>query len=364
MKVLPLHTSIPDKVVQQAATVLNNGGMVVYPTETCYGIGVDATNTEAVNKLLVYKGGREGKAISVAVSDRIMASKYVSINEMAEHIYAQFLPGPVTVVSTSLGTVAEGLVSDRKTLGIRIPDKPMALQLIQALGKPITATSANTSGKKTPYSLDDLKKYTSDKKLAMIDLFLDDGLLPHHPPSTVVDTTLNEISILRQGEIHLTKQTKNQKVSHAESETQDIAADLTRQYLKTAQQKPLVMALQGELGAGKTQFAKGVAKALGIGGNVPSPTYTIVREYSISSPEHNNMMYHIDTWRLHEGKELWELGLTEMVCPGNVVVIEWLQKVKPLVEKLENMALVVWIEIEQTSEATRTIRWWNRSYES
>src|SRR5690606_11617665 len=108
-------------------------------------------------------------------------------------------PGPITVVSKDKGKVASQLVSDMGTLGVRIPDYRLAIELVKAFDSPITATSANTSGKKSPYSFDDWIRYTTKNKQEMVDLFLDAGQLPYRAPSTVVDTTLNEPRVLRQG---------------------------------------------------------------------------------------------------------------------------------------------------------------------
>jgi tRNA threonylcarbamoyl adenosine modification protein (Sua5/YciO/YrdC/YwlC family)/tRNA threonylcarbamoyl adenosine modification protein YjeE len=297
------------------------------------------------------------------VSDKKMAEKYVFINEMAEHVYDQFLPGPVTVVSKSRGKVAKRLESVRQTLGVRVPDHPLPRQLAQSLGKPITATSANTSGQKPPYSLRGWRKYTSGKKQAMVDLFIDAGELPERQPSTVVDTTLNELAVVRAGAIELSGEMRNEVRSMSESQTQELGERLMRRVKNELKVKPVILALQGELGAGKTQFAKGVAKALGIAENVVSPTYNIVKEYlipvtpGVKQPQTPGVLYHIDTWRLHEGQELLDLGFEGMLSPGNVVVVEWLEKVRPLLETARKKAKVVWVTLEQVDETIRLIKY-------
>lgn len=360
MKIIPFKKPTNTEI-GEAVKVLKNGGMIIFPTETCYGIGVDATNETAVKKLLAYKGGRENKAISVAMADRMMAEEYVEINEMAENLYTTLLPGPVTVVSKGKHGVAKGLESETGTLGIRIPAYPPILKLIKFFGKPITATSANTSGMKPPYSLTDWQKYTSIKKQQMVNLFLDASTLPHHPPSTLIDTTLNELTILRQGEITI-PQAHNLFVSSSDQETQILGEEIMSSLVELLAFRPIIIALQGELGAGKTQMAKGVARALGIREMVNSPTYTIVREYPYKllypGSYLTGIIYHMDTWRLHEGSELWDLGFEDMLKPGNVIVIEWLQKMKEELKMLAKKATIVWVDIEQVSECERKIRWW------
>ncbi len=344
--------------IKRAVFILKNGGLIIYPTETCYGLGADATNNEAVKKVLEFKGQRGGKPISVAVCDRKMAEKYVAINETADNFYQKFLPGPLTVVSKSRGKVVKWLEAGKGTLGIRIPDYSLTLAIVKGFGRPITSTSANTSGKKTPYCLDDVLKYTTEKRLGLVDLFLDAGRLPYNPPSTVVDTTLNELKILRQGEIRIKATPENTFVSESEKQTKEIAAKILNLFNHSTTQ-PLIFALQGELGAGKTQFVKGLALALGIKDNIVSPTFTIVREYPYlrRTVLRKLMFYHLDTWRLEKGEELLVLGLEKMLKPGNIIAIEWLQKIKSVLERFakSKKAKIVWVNIKYVSETKREI---------
>lgn len=134
--------------VKSAVEVLASGGLVIYPTETIYGIGADALNPGAIVKLAKYKQRPLGKPYSIAVSDIKMAEKYVTLNESARNIYKEFLPGPVTVVSTGKHVVAQGVESETGTLGIRIPDYKLVIDIVKSFGKPITSTSANASYKK------------------------------------------------------------------------------------------------------------------------------------------------------------------------------------------------------------------------
>lgn len=354
MKILTITTDADSRVIDQAVEVLECGGMLVYPTETAYGLGVDATNLRAVARLLEFKGKRNNKAISVAVADMEMAEAYVRVNDTARHLYREFLPGPITVVSESKGKVVGLLESDRQTLGIRLPDQPLALRIIKKLGRPITATSANTSGQKTPYSLTDWQKYTSQKKQQMIDLFLDAGDLGNTPPSTVVDTTLNDLTIVRQGAINLSDQSGS--ISHSTDETQIVAGQIVEMYVDMLKTKPLVMALQGELGTGKTEFAKGVGKALGIEEPIVSPTYQIMNEYEYVCGQVSGKLVHIDTWRLEHLTGLEDLTVDKYIQPGNVLVIEWLEKVRDWLETLSHEAMLVWITIEGLGDQPRHIR--------
>jgi len=347
------NQAIKQAAIKKAITVLKKGGLVIYPTETCYGIGGDATNLKAVKKVLQFKGSRGNKPVSIAVADKKMAEKYVIINSVADNLYKEFLPGPLTVVSKSKQKTIGLLEAGQRTLGIRIPDYNLVIKIVKGFGRPITSTSANTSGKKTPYCLNDVLKYTSQKRLALVDLFLDAGRLFFHLPSTVVNTTLNESGILRRGEIKIAKTKSNSFVSNSEAETKKIARDIFEKHKKVLAKKSLIFALQGELGSGKTQFAKGLGLSLGIKNNITSPTFTIIKEYPYSV----GIFYHLDTWRLEKGEELLSLGLKEMMLPQNVIVIEWMQKIRPILKQIQfkKKTQIIWVTIESLSENQRRI---------
>ncbi len=359
-ELLDVKNTSREALIAQAVLTLQQGGLVVFPTETVYGIGADATNQAAVDKLLQYKARREGKPLSIAVNSIDMARTYVEVNKTALNLYENFLPGPLTIVSKGLGKVARGVQSETGTLGVRIPDYSLVTDIVRALGKPITATSANASYKKRPYSIDDILNAISDKQKNLIDLIIDAGELPKNEPSTVVDTTLDQKVVLRQGDIHLvplfTKQT------HSPEETQQLGEELIKKYQHYLGYKSVIFALQGELGAGKTEFTKGVAEALGITDPIQSPTFIIEKEYSVAVPDDSHLsnkkpfLYHIDTWRLFEPLELEELGFINQVAAGNIFSIEWADKVTELFKRVSEDAVIVWIKIEHgTSETSRTI---------
>lgn len=342
--------------IPQALSALFRGELVIYPTETCYGIAADATNSEAVTRLLTFKGDRK-RQVSVAVYNRATAERYVNVNPIASNLYNNFLPGPITVISESRHLVDERLESATGTLGIRIPKHDFALQLLHAFGKPITATSANTSGKKEPYSLSDWQKYTVSDKQKMVTLFLDAGKLEERPTSTVVDTTLNDPVVLRQGELVLPS-TSPSFVSHSEEDTRHFAAGLMKKYLNLLRTSPILIALQGNLGAGKTQFGKGIAEALEIQETVASPTYTILHEYPYSLPKYSGTFYHLDTWRLSDINELeTTLHLSKLLKPGNILALEWAGKAKYHVEKYQKEFPVLLIDMDELDENTRVIKY-------
>jgi L-threonylcarbamoyladenylate synthase len=355
-------------IIAEAVKALQNGQLVIFPTETCYGVGVDATNQEAVNQMLQYKARREGKPISVAVSNKEMATKYIEMNNIAENLYDNYLPGPITVVSKSTGETAKGLESEFGTLGIRIPDYKLVQQIVEKLNKPITSTSANVSYKPNPYSIDQLLSELPQKQQKMIGLIIDAGKLPKNPTSTVVDTTLNNLNVMRQGSISFDKDIKSKdtsleaNTSNAE-ETQDFGSLVMLKYLDNINEKIVVLALKGELGAGKTQFAKGLAKTLKINDVISSPTFTLVDEYPYTVDELSGTFYHMDTWRVDGAKEFQRTGIDQYVHKGNILAIEWADKFydelkEMLKEKAKDKFQVQFllVDFEYTGETDRNIK--------
>lgn len=341
-------------IVPIAVETLTRGGLVVYPTETCYGVGVDATNQQAVDTLLTYKFRREGKPISIAVADETMAKQYAAINPSAHNLYTNFLPGPLTVVSKSTGKTALGIASEYGTIGIRIPDYPLVLDIISEFAKPITATSANMSYRPRPYSIDQLLKYLPKKQQNLIGLIIDGGQLPKNDVSTVVDTTLSDLTIFRKGRISFSEE--NTAVMHtttsSSQETEAFGAMVMLKYTASTKRGPLIMALGGELGTGKTHFTKGVAKQLGIKRTITSPSFSLVREY----PYHSGKLVHIDTWRLAGTKEMHALDLRQYFTPGTVIVIEWADKFFDMLASLDEPSVTVLkVRLAYVSESKRTI---------
>jgi len=338
-----------DEMATEAAlTVLKNGGLVVYPTETLYGIGADATNSGAVKKLTEYKNRPFGKPYSIAVLDEKMAEKYVELNETAKNLYREFLPGPLTVISRGLHKVAPGVESEDGTLGIRIPDYKLVLNIVKKFGKPITSTSANASYKKRPYKISDILENISNKQKDLIDLIIDAGVLPPNDPSTVIDTTLDDPVTLRQGKIKLS--VRDEILSKSEEATQNLAKELWQKYEKHKGKRAIVFAFQGEMGAGKTQFTKGLARAMGITDLVTSPTYALVNEY--------HGLTHIDAWRLEKSDELRALGFEDLIKNKSIISVEWAERVAETIREFDDEAIIIWVKIELgKKDNERKISW-------
>jgi len=361
MQTLEINQVAISVVIEQAVAVLRAGGLIIFPTETTYGAGVDATNPKAVAKLLAYKSRREGKPLSIAVTDLAMAQRYVEVNAAAVQVYERFLPGPVTVVSRGLGVVAPGVESEFGTLGVRIPDYDLVTQIVAALGHPITATSANGSDGKRPYQIVDIFDGLSPTQKNLLDLVLDAGELPHNPPSTVIDTTTSTPVTFRQGQIQVTAAgtaTSYELDSTSEAETQAIAGKLLLKHWNTIKKTGLVVSLDGSLGVGKTIFAKGAANFLLIDEPITSPTYTYIEEYKFNRHGAQGMFYHLDLWKVSGPVELERLEIEKLLQPGSVVLIEWYSQVATWLEPLITAHKIPTIQIaisENTGVAGRRL---------
>jgi L-threonylcarbamoyladenylate synthase len=328
--------------VKQAVKVLKNGGLVIYPTETLYGIGADATNPSAIKKLTEYKNRPFGKPYSIAVANQKMAENYVQLNNTAQKLYKTFLPGPLTIISNGKHKVAPGVESEDGKLGIRIPNYKLVVDIVKKFGKPITATSANASYKKRPYKISDILGSISSKQKNLIDLIIDAGKLPKREPSTVIDTTLDEPVTLRQGEIKL--KSKNEVLSQSEENTMNVAKEIWQKYENHEGKRAIIFALQGEMGAGKTIFTKGLAKAMGITELVTSPTFAIENEYTV--PDSRFVLHHIDAWRLENSSDLSTLGFESLIKNKAVISIEWAERVADAIREFDDEAIIIWVKIE------------------
>jgi L-threonylcarbamoyladenylate synthase len=175
--------------IDMAVKVLRRDGLIVYPTETVYGLGADALSEDAVLKVYAAKNRPLSKPISIAVSDMNMLDAVAVVDDATQTFIERFLPGPVTVILPAKSCLPEILTGGTGLVGIRWPDHKIALAIIARFDSPITATSANVSGEKPPSSPGDVH--------VPHDYLIDDGKLPG-TPSTVVDLTTRRI--LRRGE--------------------------------------------------------------------------------------------------------------------------------------------------------------------
>lgn len=197
MKLLNLKdTGIP-AAVAKAKEVLAAGGIVLYPTDTLYGFGVDARNADAVARLQALKGREANKPMSVLVSDIVHMERCGTLNTAARSLAERFLPGPLTLVIPANPTMPEDVMLNN-AIGVRIPNDPFCLALAQAFPNPITTTSANLAGHGTPSSIEELISHFGSH-IEEIALIIDGGDLKVNEPSTVISCVTETPQILREG---------------------------------------------------------------------------------------------------------------------------------------------------------------------
>jgi len=195
-KIETIDYSLPDeKVVSKAATILGEGGLVVAPTETRYGLLARADEASVVSRLYSVKGRPTGMPTAIFVKSIADAARYGKFNTAAKRLAEKYLPGPLTLVLKASTVLDEPLVVDGK-IGIRMSAAPFITKLLQQVTFPVTATSANPSGDRELDTIEEIARAFGGK----IDLYIDIGVLDN-PVSTVIDVSSDNAVIIRQGAI-------------------------------------------------------------------------------------------------------------------------------------------------------------------
>lgn len=189
------------EAIDAACQILADGGIIGYPTDTLYGLGVDGTNPAAVQRLYdLKKRTRIPMSVMLASVDDLLQA-IENRTPAAEKLIREFLPGQLTIVAQSNLDLADGIESDRGLTGLRVPDHPLNLRLVEAFGRPITSTSANLSGYPSALNIETIIAYFSDQ----IDLLFDYGTLARSQGSTVIDISQSPFEILREGAVPVEK---------------------------------------------------------------------------------------------------------------------------------------------------------------
>lgn len=186
------------KTIEQIVKVLKDGGVIIYPTDTVYGIGCDITNQKAIERVCQIRGIKTDKAnLSFICYDLTDISQYTKpFNTTIFRVVKKALPGPFTFIFNASNQVPKLLSSKKKTVGIRVPDNNIVREIVKVLGNPIVTTSIRDE--------DDIIEYSTDPELIyekyenLVDLVIDGGY-GDNVASTVVDTTTGEFEIIREG---------------------------------------------------------------------------------------------------------------------------------------------------------------------
>lgn len=148
--------------VEQAVRILREGGIILYPTDTVWGIGCDATNREAVEKIYRLKRSENKKSMLVLCQSADMVVRYVNRAPAIAFEVMEMADKPLTLILPGAAGVAENLIPDEGTLGVRVPDHRFCQAMLRALGRPVVSTSANISGEETPVGLQDVSREIVD----------------------------------------------------------------------------------------------------------------------------------------------------------------------------------------------------------
>ena len=199
-KYINLENKLDYEELKIPAKIIKEGGIVIFPTETVYGIGTNGLNKEAIKKLYEVKQRPLNKPISLLVSNIKMVEQVAkNISKLEYKIMQNFFPGPLTIILEKKDIVPDILTANTNTVGIRMPSGEIARKLIEYAGVPIATPSANISGKPSGTNIKDIQKDFDGK----VDCFIDNGESKLGIPSTIIRVINDEVHILRQGSISM-----------------------------------------------------------------------------------------------------------------------------------------------------------------
>jgi L-threonylcarbamoyladenylate synthase len=188
----------PQEELKSAASVIERGGLVVFPTETVYGLGANSLVDEAVKRIFEVKGRPSNMPLTYHLHSSSAAAPFINnVSEAGKKLMQSFLPGPLTLVFEKSSRVPDIIAGGGRKVGIRVPSHPLALEFLKALKVPLVATSANISGKPSSTSIEHIMKDLGEK----VDLIIDAGDSPLGIESTVLDVTTDPPRLIRPGYI-------------------------------------------------------------------------------------------------------------------------------------------------------------------
>lgn len=200
-KIEKVNAASPDSLLlRRAAGLLKKNEVIVCPTDTGYAFAANALDLKAIGGVFALKGRAFSNPIHVAVRDIDGAEKYAVVNEPARFLAQRYLPGALTLVMKKKDIVPSLLVAGMDTVGIRIPDNKVILELLKLVDFPLTTTSANASGRPGTYAVEEIIEQLGDK-IDSVPLLLDQGTINSREVSTIVDVSVTPPQLLRQGKL-------------------------------------------------------------------------------------------------------------------------------------------------------------------
>lgn len=195
MEFFELHPQNPQvRFISKAVDVLKSGGIIIFPTDTYYGLGCDLFNREGIEQILSIKNETDTKLFSFICSDLKDIAKYAKVSDYAYRTMKHLLPGPYTFILPAAKVIPKKLWSKRKTVGIRVPNHSVTLQLVKELGNPIASTTTTTRIGEPLTDPFEIKNIFN----ARVDLMLASSTMSFEP-SSVVDLSGDEPEIIREG---------------------------------------------------------------------------------------------------------------------------------------------------------------------
>jgi L-threonylcarbamoyladenylate synthase len=198
---MDMQIPLTNQQLEDTVAILRNGGVVAYPTDTLYGLGASTLSNKGLDKLFEIKGRPPIMALPVFLSDHEELEQVAEeVPELARILAAHFWPGALTLVLLKKDWIPDRITGNQPTVGVRIPDHPLPRALVAKLGAPITATSANLSGRPAAQNVQEVNLQLGPG----LDLIIDGGPSPVGYPSTVLDCSRPKPFIIREGAISRT----------------------------------------------------------------------------------------------------------------------------------------------------------------
>ncbi|MEK6734635.1 MAG: L-threonylcarbamoyladenylate synthase [Pseudomonadota bacterium] len=183
--------------LKRIVRVIDDGGVISFPTETVYALAADASNPKAVERIYQIKRRYNDKALPILVGEIYQAKRIAEFDERAKKLAFRLFPGPLTLVLKAKphSNLASNVNKDKETIGIRMPKNLPAIKILQAVGRPLVGTSANITNQESATDADEVINSLGDQ----IDIIIDKGRTEHAAPSTIIDLSEAKAKILRQG---------------------------------------------------------------------------------------------------------------------------------------------------------------------
>ena len=200
MEIIKVNPKNPEpKLIEKAINILKKGGLVIYPTDTVYGLGCNPLNEDAVKRIYEVKE-RKDKPLPILVSSIEAAKTIAYVDAKAERVIKHFWPGPLTIILRAKPIIPTIVTLGTGKVGVRMPNHTIPLLLAKGIGGFIIGTSANISGHSAPRTAEEAINQLGNKN---IDLIIDSGPTPGGTPSTVIDMTYQPPIVIRKGPIQI-----------------------------------------------------------------------------------------------------------------------------------------------------------------